>query len=478
MRTESVRSWLGCAMVCLLVTAWIATGSSEEPLRIERHGTIVYVPISGGFYGIVAEDGTQYLPLELDEAWHVDGLNVRFSARLEPEAMTIYMWGTPVSVLSIACRPDDVHVLVSGNTSFALSLYHAVRGRFGNLIVSPFSISTALGMTYGAARTETAGQMAEVLAFALPQDRVHAAFGKLIDALLADETGQEFAVANALWAQEGYGILAEYLDLVRAQYSAAVEEVDFRAQSEDARLRINAWVAEQTRDRIDELLTPGTVGAGTRLVLVNAIYLLAAWERPFSPERTIPASFDLSSGETVPVSMMTQTADFPHASLDTVQLLELPYEEDDLSLLLALPSPGSTLSEVEEALTQDTLAGWVNALEVRSVSVSLPPFRLRTALSLRDVLTEMGMPLAFSEMADFSGLTGSADLLLDDVIHEAFIEVDEQGTEAAAATAVVIRTTAMPFDPVSFVADRPFLFVLRDRNTGTVLFMGRVEDPR
>jgi serpin B len=477
-RAERLRSWCLLVIPCLLTVAWIWTGLTEPSPLIETTGTVVYVPISGGFYGILAEDGSQYLPLDLDEAWHVDGLEVTFSARPEPEAMTIYMWGTAVSVLSIARRPNDVDALIDGNTSFALSLYHAIRDRAGNLIVSPLSVSTALGMTYGAARGETARQMAEVLAFALPQGRVHAAFHALLASLDADGSSREFALANALWAQEGYGFLEEYLDLIRTQYGALLEEVDFREQAEDARHRINAWVAEKTRDRIEELLARGTVGAGTRLVLVNAIYLLAAWERPFSLDDAVDGAFHLATGETVQVSRMTQTAEFPYACVEDVQLLELPYEGGDLSMLLVLPSPETALSAVEASLTPGRLAEWVEALSPTRVTVQLPTFTLRSALSLRDVLAEMGMPLAFSDAADFSGLTGRPDLCVDDVIHEAFIEVDEQGTEAAAATAVVIRTTAMPFDPVVFLADRPFLFLLRDRNTGTILFMGRVSDPR
>ncbi|HDS29033.1 MAG TPA: serpin family protein, partial [Candidatus Acetothermia bacterium] len=229
--------------------------------------------------------------------------------------------------------------------------------------------------------------------------------------------------------------------------------------------------------RMAELLTPGTVDASTRLVLVNALYLLAAWESPFLPENTSLGTFTLTSGETTSVPLMRQTAVIPYTCTDTAQVVDLAYEGGDLALLIALPREGITLSEVESVLTPEVIAAWVEALESTHVTIHLPPFRLRTAMSLRDPLQAMGMPLAFSDQADFSGLAGRTDLTIDDVIHEAFIDVDEAGTEAAAATAVVIRVTSLPLEPVSFRADRPFLFLLRERHTGTILFMGRVEDP-
>lgn len=456
-----------------------AMGAASEPLEITTQGTVEYIPLSGGFYGIVTDAGEQYLPLNLGAEFQISGLRVSFSARREPDAMTVFMWGTTVWILSMQIDPDPVAELVAANTAFALALYDELRqGEDGNIIVSPFSVSAALAMTLAGARGETAQQMADVLRLTLLGDRLHGAFRDLLAPRSEDVTPYDLSIAQSLWGQSGYGFLETFTELARIHYGAGLHEMDFRADPDAARREINAWVAEKTRDRINELLVPGTVGAGTRLVLVNAIYLLAAWESPFIPERTSVGSFTRSSGESIPASLMTQTAIFPYAELGKVQVLELPYEGEDLSLLVILPTFGTPISEVEGLLTPDALTEWVTALTPTNVNVHLPVFHLRLALSLRDVLTEMGMLLAFSDAADFSGLVGGADLCVDDVIHEAFIEVNEQGTEAAAATAVVIRTTAMPFDPISFVADRPFLFLLRDRNTGTILFMGRLEDPR
>lgn len=455
-----------------------AMGAAGEPQEIAVQGTVEYIALSGGFHGIVTDDGEQFLPLNLDPAFEISGLRVAFTARREPDAMTVFMWGTPIWILSMQIVPDGTAELAAANTGFALALYDQLRrGEDGNMILSPLSVSAVLAMTFAGAGGETAQQMADVLRFTLLGDRLQVAFQGLLEQLNGDGTLYDLSIAHSLWGQAGYGFLETFTELARIHYGAGLHEIDFCTDPEAARREINDWVADRTRQRIIELLSQGTVDAATRLVLVNAIYLLAAWERPFSPESTSIGSFTLSSGESILVSLMTQTAIFPYACLETVQVLELPYEGEDLSLLVVLPASGTPLSDVEALLTPDALAEWIGALAPTNVTVHLPPFRLRTAISLRDVLVEMGMPLAFSDAADFSGLAGGADLSIDDVVHEAFVEVDEKGTEAAAATAVVIRVTSLPLEPVSFRADRPFLFLVRHRATGSVLFLGRLVHP-
>jgi len=375
--------------------------------------------------------------------------------------------------------PNDVRELVRGNTAFALALYDQVRGEPGNLVLSPLSVSTALGMTYAGAAGETAAQMAEVLRFTLPAERAHMAFDELLAELDGTDRPYELALANALWGQEGHGFLHGFLELTRLRYGAGLQEVDFRRDAQGARRAINAWVAERTRERIAELLAPGAVGVMTRLVLVNAIYFYGDWALEFDPDRTRREPFVLSVDETVEVPMMRQTETFPYAEFDQLQLLELPYEGEELSMVVLLPAPDSDISELESELTAERLAEWMGALGRHDVRVHLPKFTVRKTLGLSSVLSQMGMPLAFSQAADFSAMTGQRDLFVNEVVHEAFIEVDEKGTEAAAATAVIMGLTALPpLEPAEFRADRPFLFLIRHRPTGSILFMGRVVDPR
>jgi len=462
----------------LALAAGMALSRGGEDM-ISGIGMVRYVPISGGFYGIEADDGRQYLPLDLDAAFKVDGLRVRFTVRPEPDMVTIYMWGTPAYVVAVEAVEDDLAALVAGNTAFALALYEEVRSQPGNLIFSPVSISAALGMTYAGARGTTAAEMAEVLRFDLPDDRLHAAFETLLGTLDGEDRPYELAVANALWGQRGYGFLSSFLDLARRHYGAGLEEVDFAGDPEAAREAINAWVAERTRDRIEELLAPGDVDPLTVMVLVNAIYLRADWALPFDPERTAEADFHLSDDEVVQVPTMVRRAWLRYAQLDDVQILELPYEGGDLSMVVLLPAREMGIGELEAQLSSDRLGRWLGALESRYVQVHLPRFTARTELRLAEVLSEMGMPTAFALGADFSGLIEDKDLYLDEVIHQAFVEVQEEGTEAAAATAVVVaERAAIEPDPEVFRADRPFMFLLRHRGTGTVLFLGRVCDPR
>jgi serine protease inhibitor len=349
----------------------------------------------------------------------------------------------------------------------AFDLYKKLPGENeGNLFFSPYSISSALAMTYGGARSETAEQMEQVLHFGGPE-ATHPAFSYLRKMLnnIQEEGPIKLSVANALWPQKDYAFLPDYLALTKEFYGSKIHPVDYRTDTQGARQKINTWVEEQTNDKIQDLIREGVLSPLTRLVLANAIYFKGDWASRFKNENTRASPFTLPDGSKVDVPMMAQSGDFKLARTDTLQALELPYTGGDLSMLILLPNPG------EELVLQ-----FPEELEFREmeVMVQLPKFKLETDFYLGSTLASLGMPMAFSQQADFSGMNGSRNLFIDEVIHKAFVEVNEEGTEAAAATAVGIRTTSMP---PQFVADHPFLFLIRENSTGTILFIGRVTDP-
>jgi len=383
----------------------------------------------------------------------------------------------------------DIQAVVGGNSQFALELYARLRGNEGNLFFSPYSISTALAMTYSGARGTTAGQMAQALRFPtehnkglMSDERLAAAFGKLQKSLKADpkREGYELSVANALWGQRGYDFLEEFLEIVETNYGGRLGEVDFAAATEKARRIINAWVEEKTKNKIKELIKPGVLSSMTRLVLTNAIYFKGAWDTPFQEAATRPAAFTLSGGNKVDVPMMHQSDRFKYAEIESFQALELPYAGDDLSMVILLPKKTDGLSDFEKKLTAKNLSDWLSRLAKRKVIVSIPKFEMTSQFSMASVLKSMGMPDAFApRKADFSGMNGRRDLFISAVVHKAYVEVNEEGTEAAAATAVAISVTSMPTDrPPTFRADHPFLFLIRHNQTGSILFIGRVTNPK
>ena len=389
----------------------------------------------------------------------------------------------------------DIAAVVEGNNTFAWAMYGLLTAGddAGNVFFSPSSIHTALTMTYAGARGQTAEQMAHVLALpvSLPieppatpweLDRLEAAYGKLLGELTApDDAGYELHVANALWGQDGYPWLDDFLTVTRDNYGAGLEEVDFETDTEAARETINTWVAEQTNEKIVDLIPAGMLGPLTRLVLTNAIYFKGDWAEPFEPEDTADGMFHISADEAVDVPMMHQTEDFGYAETEDVQVLQLPYESDELSMIVILPKDADGLGDVEALLAVDGLGGVVGALRTQEVTVTLPKFTTTSQFSLGDMLQAMGMTDAFdAATADFTGLSEQAKadgLHISAVIHQAFVDVNEEGTEAAAATAVGIRAMSMPAPPIEFTADHPFVFVIRHETTGVILFVGRVVDP-
>jgi serine protease inhibitor len=376
----------------------------------------------------------------------------------------------------------DLETVVKANTLFALDLYAELKAVEGNLFFSPYSISTALAMTHAGARGSTEAQMAQVLHFSLGQGRLHPAFASLEAKLKAvQEKGHiQLKVANALWPQEGYAFLEDYLALTKKYYGVLLTPVDYR-ETEAARQKINAWVEEQTQDKIKELIRPGILDVLTRLVLVNAIYFKGDWKSQFQPALTKPAPFWVTPREKIQTPTMTQRQRFRYAERDGLQVLELPYAGDDVSMLLLLPEKVDGLGRLEDALTPENLDRWTRPLEEKEVQVFLPKFKESSQFRLEKTLASMGMVDAFEmDKADFSGMDGRKWLYIAAVIHQAFVEVNEEGTEAAAATAVVIKARSAPGvsrPPLIFRADHPFVFLMRDNRTGSILFLGRMVNP-
>jgi serpin B len=366
--------------------------------------------------------------------------------------------------------------------AFAVDLYHRLATGSGNVLLSPYSVAVALAMTRAGAAGETARQMDAVLRSSLAGD-LDAGHNALDQAIakrpgkykVGDETRDlELATANRLWGQKGFTFEQTFLDRLAASYGAGMQIVDYKTAADPSRKTINDWVAARTKDRIKDLIPQGVLDANTRLVLTNAIYLKASWMVRFDDAVTAP--FSLLSGGLVNTQLMHQSETMRYGEGIGYQVVAVPYA-GGLSMLVIVPNAGRFAS-VEAALEGATLRAAIDAMRPRHVNLSLPKFTFRTEARLKDALAAMGMPIAFTDDADFSGMTKQEPLTIAEVLHQAFIAVDEKGTEAAAATAVVMRTTSAPLSPVELRVDRPFMFAIQDDETGALLFMGRVTDPR
>ena len=388
---------------------------------------------------------------------------------------------TTMTHAQIAEPAADVKTLAADSNAFATDLYGRLAAGDGNLFFSPYSINSALAMTYGGARGETATQMAHVLHFSLPPDQLHPAAGELIKSLenggaVDGKPAYELVVANALWGQKGYPYQPAFLSLLSKNYGAGLEQVDF-AQAEQVRKQINAWVEKQTRDKIKDLIPAGSLNAQTRLVLTNAIYFKGAWADPFKKQLTKEEPFHLGGEQTVTAEMMHQQHQFPYMENDDMQAVELPYAGRKLSMVVLLPRKVDGLAALEKQLTPETIDRWFKELRGQDVQLTLPKFTMTRQFELSKELEALGMTDAFSSKADFSGISTAEGLMISQVIHKAFVDVNEEGTEAAAATAVTIRAQAVfrrP-PPVVFRADHPFVFMIRDRDTNAILFLGRLQ---
>lgn len=382
-----------------------------------------------------------------------------------------------------SAAPADAADAGTAITAFGLDLYRAVANGKTNVVLSPASIALALAMARAGSRGQTAAEMDAVMHGLASED--HAAWLNALDQALATRSGTfddasgaglpvALRIANAPFAQQGMALEPAYLEALASRYGAGLRLVDYVTATEEARKLINGWVDGQTEHRIPELLVRGILTTDTRLTLVNAIYLKAPWLTPFPTEATKPGTFTRADGSTVEVPMMATTAAMRHAAGTGWQAVEIPYIGGSLAMTVIVPDE---LATFEQALTADQLAALTAGLEETQVAVTFPKFSIETKAELADVLAALGMPSAFDGRADFSGITKAERLAISDVIHQANIDVDERGTEAAAATAVVMGRTSAPAEPVTLRVDRPFLFALRDGPTGAILFLGRVADP-
>lgn len=383
--------------------------------------------------------------------------------------------------------PSDVETLVQGNTAFAISLYHQLCGLEGdaNIFYSPYSISAALAMLFAGAEANTEMQMADTLNFTLPEASVHEGFNYLDielqsrgqDASSADGGEFQLNIANAVWGQEGYDFQSDFLNVLAVNYAAGLFVLDFIREPEKSRLTINKWVAEKTEDKILDLLPEGSVNPFTRMVLTNAVYFNAAWANPFLEELTQNEPFYLLDESEITVPMMQQVGDHGYADSVNFQAVSLLYDGLELEMIIIIPDSGE-FEAVESSLDSQLLSSIIDQMQSVNIDISIPKWEYKSKFTLDQVLSAMGMPDAFNTgTADFSGINGGYDLFVQAVFHQAFVKVNEAGTEAAAATGIIIGETSVPPPPTIVKADRPFIYLIRDIQTRTVLFVGRVMNP-
>ncbi|WP_421908490.1 serpin family protein [Methanolacinia petrolearia] len=394
---------------------------------------------------------------------------------------------TPTPTQSVSHTGSAVESVVDANNMFAFYIYKQLSGENSeddNLFLSPFSISSALALTYEGAKGETADQIKSVFYFPENIDTLRYGYQDVNAGINAGDPDYELSIANALWAEETYPFLEDYINTAETYYSANTTNLDFINQPEESRVTINDWVAGKTNNKIEDLIPEGMIDSMTRLVITNAIYFKGTWVLQFDKNMTTEADFTTPSGETVTVEMMQRTDDdaiYGYSETDDLQVLEMPYENESgkkLSMIVLLPKEND-LKAAEDVLTEDKFKEITGSIESQQVKVYFPKFKLETEYQLSDTLSEMGMPVAFTGSADFSGMDGTTGLSISDVVHKAYVEVNEEGTEAAAATAVVMRLTAVAGEDITpvFVADHPFIFMIQDDETGNILFIGRISNP-
>jgi len=382
---------------------------------------------------------------------------------------------------------SDIKNVVDANNQFALDYYSKLKSKdSGNIFFSPFSISSAFVMTYEGAKSETAEEMRSVFYFPEDSNLRRTEYASIFDELNKGDKKYKLSSANALWAQQDYQFSKDYFDNVEKYYSGKATNLDFKKDPEGSRITINSWVENQTNEKIKDLIPSGLINTMTKLVLTNAIYFKGEWVKQFNKNDTKEENFRTSNGGAVKAQMMQRTDDeaiFNYAENSNLQILEMPYSGNELSILLLLPK-NDNLTKLESILSTKNISDWKKNLEEQRVKIYIPKFKFETKYFMADDLKEMGMPLAFSDSADFFGMTasGKKDLKIDEAIHQAFVEVNEEGTEAAAATAVIMAPLGAagpqkePKIPI-FRADHPFIFLIQQKSTGDILFMGRVVNP-
>jgi len=390
------------------------------------------------------------------------------------------MYVSEVAAVSQTPPTPDQTALSDGNNAFAVDLYSQLRKQPGNLFFSPESISTAFAMAYAGASGQTASQMAATLHFTLPPDRLHPAMGALIAGLNAPHAGYQLSVADALWAEKDYTFLPAFLKLTNDDYAAGFRPMDFKTAPDASRATINHWVEQKTNDKIKDLLPSGSIKPNTRLVLTNAIYFKGDWETQFKKTDTRDEDFHVSASQTVKAPLMHLSPRIAYFNGDTFQAVAIPYKVGELSMLVFLPNDIDGLPAFEQSFTPANAQKWLDQVSASTkVILTLPKFKMTSQFELSEALSALGMRDAFHGSADFSGMTGKRDLFISAAVHKAFVDVNEEGTEAAAATGIIMRSMAMAREvpPVVFRADHPFLFLIRDNKSGSILFVGRVTDP-
>ncbi|XP_072547784.1 leukocyte elastase inhibitor-like isoform X1 [Salminus brasiliensis] len=408
-------------------------------------------------------------------------------ATYKPGVLLHMYWSTAVD-LKLDRELGKMDFVSVANTSFALDLFKKIRegNKQGNVFYSPLSISSALAMVSLGAAGNTEAQMSESLHFSKAKDNVHVGFSKLMSALNKAGAPYALSLANRLYGEQSYKFVEKFLGDTKTHYQAELEPVDFKTKSEAARVKINTWVEKHTQEKIKDLLAKGDVDELTRLVLVNAIYFKGNWEKKFQSNGTIELPFKLNKKDTKPVQMMHQKAKFPLAYIPDMdcQILEMPYAGKDLSMLIMLPremqDDTTGLEKLEQNLTYENFMEWTrpDMMENVEVQVSLPRFKLEETYDMKGLLVSMGMVDAFDPVkCDFSRMSPCDDLVLSKVVHKSFVEVNEEGTEAAAATAAIMMMRCAMLPPERFVADHPFLFFIRHNESRSILFCGRFSSP-
>ena len=384
----------------------------------------------------------------------------------------------PPKAKDTGSTPQGIQEVARANNQFAFKLYsELVKTETGNIFYSPYSIFSALAMTYEGARGGTAEEMKTVFNFP-GSDVLRPNFAAIYNRINEASKDYELRTGNALWTQKDYPFLEDYLKTVEEYYGGKAAVLDFINNAEESRQTINAFIEEQTNHKIKDLIPPGVLDELTRLVLTNAVYFKGDWKIAFNESLTMEEDFWVTSDRSVRVQMMhmkpNETIRFNYADMGDVQIIELPYKGENISMLIILPK---NLEEAESSLTLEKLNEYKAEMKEEKLDeICLPKFELDTKYFMQQTLSSLGMPTAFSEAADFSGMTGGRDLFISEVIHQAYVKVDEKGTEAAAATAVIMKLTAIPETKV-FRADHPFIFIIQEKETGSILFMGRIVNP-
>jgi serpin B len=391
--------------------------------------------------------------------------------------------------VAMADTDNDLKVVSQGINKFSFDLYKKLKdeNKEENLFYSPASISIALAMTYAGARGDTEKQMANVLNFTLPQDRLHSAYSKLIENLKSNKD-YELSIANALWLQKDYKYLQEFLNIMEKYYNSDLKNVDFTKAPRESAKEINRWVFIHTKGKIENIVNPDEIESNTKLILTNAIYFKGKWKYKFDKQNTEVRDFHLVNGTTKKVKMMSNYYSslmeygfrFNYFQNDYLQLLEMPYNGDKISMIIVLPLDNSKLKDVENMIDEKKLEEWIKESRSRKVTVYLPKFKFSQGIDLKSFLENFGIKDMFNINADFSGMTGKKDIYIDKAFHKSFVEVNEEGTEATAATfigAIPVSSIPVKEEIVTFKADHPFIFLILDKETGSILFLGRVMDP-